>query len=81
VDVVVQGHKPRGGRRLGRVQEALLVTPAMRSREVAQLELVLDDANDLLRTRYRVVDLKRSRKADPRLDDMVTAFEAMYGSR
>jgi 2',3'-cyclic-nucleotide 2'-phosphodiesterase (5'-nucleotidase family) len=81
VDVIVQGHEPELARQVGRVQGTLLLRPGPRSRHVALLDLRLSAENELTRLSYQLLDLRHSRRSDPRLEDMVTEFEAIHGSR
>lgn len=81
IDVVVQGHAPEDAEPLVRLEHADLVVPGPRSRQVAQLNLVLDADNNVTDRNARLWNLSRLTQGDRRLDDLVRGFQETHGNR
>jgi 2',3'-cyclic-nucleotide 2'-phosphodiesterase (5'-nucleotidase family) len=79
-DVVVQGHAPEETEPLVRFEGVDLMVPGPRSRQVAQLTLVLNADNTVRDRRARVWNLSRLTKGDRRLDDLVREFQDVHGN-
>ncbi len=57
-----------------------LMVPGPRSRQVAQLTLVLDEQGEVLERRTRVWHLKRQLRSNKKLDDLVRQFETIHSA-
>jgi 2',3'-cyclic-nucleotide 2'-phosphodiesterase (5'-nucleotidase family) len=78
IDVMVQGHEPETVEASIQIEGVELMIPGPRSRQVAQLTLVLDEHGDVLERRARVWHLKRQLRSDKKLDDLVRQFETTH---
>ena len=78
IDVMVQGHEPETVEASIQIEGVELMVPGPRSRQVAQLTLVLDEHGEVLEARTRIWHLKRQLRSDKKLDDLVRQFETTH---
>lgn len=79
VDVVVQGHAPRGDGALRKLQGAFLVVPWHRARAVSLLSLTRTGEAGLTEDGFRMWFLQTLKEGDGGLEAMVHDFQVAHG--